>query len=402
MIMKKIFKTLFIIVLAILVCACGQARKVSAQTKYVENHSDDSTEDFSASLIFPAKRNSCYTLKKDIDLGGNTYKMPEGVTIKGKKGVIKNGTLIGSDTKIEGILPVFDKVTIKGDWIVHDISTKMFKDLDYDNSLRDVMALTSVSVKNNVEILEGIYYIKLVRNQETGIYIRSNTTVVLYGEIHLRPNDFTNYHVVELIGNNCSLDGKGLIIGDKSTHTGTTGEWGMGVDFARAENASISGITIKDCWGDCIYVGDESKNVTIDNCILNNGRRQGISITEASDIQIKNSKIYNIGGVEPGFAIDVETNKGTHVSNVRIYGVVMHNCKGGIQVNGHAPNSSVSDVTASYCTMYDMTGPWNIVCYNSINIAFKNNYLDKAEKACVKFQNCQNYRIEKSRKYMKN
>ena len=39
-----------------------------------------------------------------------------------------------------------------------DISTKMFKDLDYDNSLRDVMALTNEKIKNKVTIHKGVYF----------------------------------------------------------------------------------------------------------------------------------------------------------------------------------------------------------------------------------------------------
>jgi len=46
----------------------------------------------------------------------------------------------------------FDKVEISGTWIALDIRTSMFVNLDYDNSLRDVFALTDNAVVNNVTI----------------------------------------------------------------------------------------------------------------------------------------------------------------------------------------------------------------------------------------------------------
>lgn len=378
MIMNDYLLSAFMFLLAV-TGSCGHTKNISQHNAFdttadaVEN---DITAENIDTILFPAKENSVYQIKKDFDLGGKTYLLPKGVTIKRKKGVIKNGTLIGSDTKIEGILPVFDKVTIKGDWIVHDISTKMFKDLSYDNSLRDVMALTNVAVSNHVEILEGVYYIKLTNNLETGIYIMSNTKVVLDGEIRLKPNGFTNYHVVELTGRNCSLNGNGMVIGDKQKHTGTMGEWGMGVDFAKAEKASVSGITIKDCWGDCIYVGDESKNVTIENCILDNGRRQGISITSADSVWIKDCVISNVSGTAPQYAIDIEPNANQTVSNVTVINVRAVNCVGGFEVWGKAKNAKVKNVVFSNCTSVGTSSKYPILLMAATNISVENCYVD--------------------------
>lgn len=234
-------------------------------------------------------------------------------------------------TKITGkSKAVFNKVNIEGSWNVPTISSSIFVDLSEDNALRNVMALTDTSVRNVVTIEKGNYSIKLVKNQETGIYVRSNTTFVLNGTIRLKPNALTNYHVVEATGNNIVIKGAGSIIGDQDTHTGKTGEWGMGLDVARGSNVSISGLTIKDCWGDCIYIGDKSKNVIIDNCTLTNGRRQGISITSANGVIIKNCHISKVSGTDPQYGIDVEPNKGCEVDNVLIENVTVTDCYGGI------------------------------------------------------------------------
>ena len=52
-------------------------------------------------LMFPTEAHSVYSLQADVDLNGKTYLIPEGVTIVHKKGMIKNGVLIGNGTIIK-------------------------------------------------------------------------------------------------------------------------------------------------------------------------------------------------------------------------------------------------------------------------------------------------------------
>ena len=351
---------LLLLVLAI-ACTCSCSCSTSKKATVIAS----SAEVFTAVDTFPAKVNSTYSLNKNYDLKGKTYILPAGVTIKIKNGVFKNGTLIGQNTKIEGKQPFFDKVTLKGEWNVPDISTKMFKDLDYDNSLRDVMALTNEKIKNKVTIHKGVYFFNLQRNQETGIYIRSNTSVILEGELRLKPNDYTSYHIVELTGENCSLEGSGVIIGDKDKHTGTAGEWGMGVEFSKAKNAYVSEVTIKDCWGDCIYVGDESKNIIIRNCYLDNGRRQGISITSADSVWVSDCIITNVSGTNPQFAIDVEPNTNKRCTNIFISNVRSEDCVGGFVISGNAKDAIVKGVHLSNCTVRGATNKYPLTIYKA-------------------------------------
>ena len=364
---KGLIKIVYVItILAISANSCANAKTVS--TNNIGNEGD--------TLVFPAKANSIYTIRRNIDLKGKTYIMPVGVTIKIQKGVIMNGTLIGKGTKIEGMQPVFDKVTIKGDWNVPKISTVLFKNLNYDNSLRDVMSLTNKNLSNTVEIKKGIYYIHLSKNEETGIYIHSNTSVVLDGEIRLRPNGFTNYSIVGINGRNSSIKGSGEIIGDKKTHTGKAGEWGMGVEFSASCNASVSGITIRDCWGDCIYVGGESKNITISNCTLDNGRRQGISITSADSVWVKDCIISNVSGTAPQYAIDIEPNANQVVSNVTVRNVRAINCVGGFEVWGKASNAKVMNVVFSNCSSSGTTAKYPFLIMTAENVSIENCNVD--------------------------
>ncbi len=151
-------------------------------------------------------------------------------------------------------------------------------------------------------------------------------------------------------GQNITISGKGSIIGDKKTHTGTTGEWGMGI-FVRGRDVCIRNITIRDCWGDCIYVGGNSLNVHIDRCLLDNGRRQGISITSARNVYINDCIIKNVSGTAPQFAIDLEPNKGDTVTNIFIHNVTIQNCVGGITANGVVKTAYLGDVFIDNCSV---------------------------------------------------
>ena len=103
------------------------------------------------------------------DLKGKTYRLPKGSVLISKGGLIKNGILIGDDTQIKTSDPVFSNVRIKGKWNVPYISTKLFVDLSYDNSLRDVIALTNPIVKNIVTIESGNYNLSVRDNDDTAL-----------------------------------------------------------------------------------------------------------------------------------------------------------------------------------------------------------------------------------------
>lgn len=275
-------------------------------------------------------RNKSIVVSTDVDLRGANIDLPKGFTLEVKGGRIKNGTLIGNQTKLKCSGKVFDRVQIKGTWNVPEISTSMFTDLSFDNALKDVLALAHPKVQNIIVIEKGDYQVVAQKNADVCLTVPSNTTLIVNGSIRLRPNAFPRCDIVRIKGNNIKISGNGNIIGDKHTHLGTDGEWGMGIRFYGASNSSVRGLTIKDCWGDCIYVGGNSKNVTIENCWLDHGRRQGISVTKADDIIIRNCKISNVGGTKPEYAIDLEPNANDTVDHITIENVETVACEGGV------------------------------------------------------------------------
>ena len=201
-------------------------------------------------------------------------------------------------------------------------------------------------------VTKGNYLISVKKEGGTCLKIGDNTELIIDGTIKLTPNDFKSYDMIRVVGNHVKIHGKGSLVGDKFTHTGKEGEWGMGIHFRGASNATLSGLTIKDCWGDCIYVGRQSKNIRIKNCRLDNGRRQGISITSADSVFIKDCTISNVSGTNPQYGIDIEPNKNCSVHYVLIENVNVVNCEGGIRAtvpNAGVGNASIGTVVIRNC-----------------------------------------------------
>lgn len=347
-------------------------------------------------FAFPkVKEYGTLVITKKIELKGREVKLPKGVTLNFQGGSICNGTLVGNETKISGkTIHIFDKLDIKGVWIVPKISTRMFCDLSEDNSLRKVIALTNKKIRNEVTIESGLYNFEFKKNEESGLLLEDNTVLILKGTLTITPNHFVNYQIIRTFGKNIVIKGGGKIIGDKSKHIGNKGQWGMGIDVYKSNNVVIKELSISNCWGDCIYVGYKSKKIIVSNCLLFGSRRQGISVTDAIGVTIRNCKIFNISGTKPGFAIDVEPNKNCIVTNVLIENNILYSCNGGIELNGHATNAIVKDVKVSHCIIQNMKEKYTVQCYNCQNISFDNCKLDVLPKYIL-FKDCNNARKKK-------
>lgn len=289
-------------------------------------------------------------LASDIDLKGKTMIIPENTILVGRGGVIKNGIVVGTNTTVETNKAVFSDVSIQGTWVLPEISTSLFANLKRVNSLKDVLALANPGIKNKIVIGEGAYTVEAKHEEDACLTVCSNTEMVLNGSITLMPNNFLRCDVIRLEGENIILRGKGKIIGDKFTHTGSEGEWGMGIRISNAKDVRVAGLTIKNCWGDCIYINKQSKNVVIDGCRLDHGRRQGISVICADGVTIRKCVITNVGGTNPQYGIDIEPNAKDYVDHVKIEHVTIDKCKGGITTLGKkGKNMQIGSVCITDC-----------------------------------------------------
>ena len=298
--------------------------------------------------------NVCYEITGDIDMGGATCTVPAGCTLRFKGGSLYNGTLVGTWTRLdytgdtEGI---FGKITFSGDYLFPKVSTKMFKDPSFANSIKRVFALTSDSIHNDVTIEAlpdgGVY--SLIFDGNVIVDMHSKTSVTLNGDMKINPTSSGSYDIFRINKkDSVSFKGTGSIIGDRDEHTGTDGEWGMGIGIYTSTNVTLSGITVSKCWGDCVYIGGTStgelcENVTIDHCKLTGSRRQGVSVVAGRNVHITNTQIEDIYGTDPQAAIDIEPNDNQTCENIYIKNVVAKRCKNGIA--GYAEHDSQYNVT---------------------------------------------------------
>lgn len=330
-------------------CSCGKGKTIAWPNGI------SLAEDTINSKILGLIKDGVISIDKVIDLRGHKCVVPPDVTLTFNGGVVKNGTLVGNNTRLNGKIPYFDRVRITGLWDVPTINTTLFKDLSYDNSIKDVVALSNQTIKNEIVIGKGEYFVSAIKNNDVCIPISSNTKLTVDGEIRIKPNNLCGYNIIQVTGDNVVIRGNGVIVGDKFEHYGNEGEWGMGIRITKAHNIHVEGLTIKECWGDCIYIGKNSRNIVVNNCILDNGRRQGVSITSGEKIVIKNCAISKVGGTKPQYAIDVEPNKNEYVSDVLIEKCRIYRCCGGITSSGGAKGAHIGSIRINKCSISDIT-----------------------------------------------
>lgn len=190
----------------------------------------------------------------------------------------------------------------------------------------------------NVIFPKGVYLIDATKS----IKLRSNVTLIFDNTtLQALPNSAERYAVIKIKSvKNVSLLGKLLIIGDRKHHKGKEGEWGFGISITGATNVKIDNPTIKDCWGDGIYIGSSdkrnfSRGISIINPVTVNNRRQGISVISAMDLEIINPKLLYTNGTPPECGIDFEPNNKEEVlQDIRLLNPVTYRNEGcGIAIN---------------------------------------------------------------------
>ena len=215
-------------------------------------------------------------------------------------------------------------------------------------------------------IPEGTYHIDATAGGEDifgkykfgGIVLTENQTLIMSPEAKLVAigNDKSNYQIINVFGrSNVTISG-GQIIGERDSHSGSSGEWGHGIAIFGSTNVYIKDVEISKCFGDGIYLGFYdgpnkcSNGITIKNCNLHDNRRNNLSITDVSNVTVKNCKFNNANGKAPQYGIDIEPNRNKTCSNVTISDSTFHGNAGGtIQILGQL-NAHVKGVTIENCT----------------------------------------------------
>ena len=149
--------------------------------------------------------------------------------------------------------------------------------------------------------------------------------------LHLSANSYDFYAVVNVHNvENVTLTGNLTIIGDRESHTGTTGESGHGIRIVNSKNVHVSDVDIRYTWGDGVCVGGNgtreeiSENVTLERIRTYKCSRNGLSIIEADGVTVRDCEFSYTDRTNPQYGIDVEPNLGT-ATNIYIENVKMLN-----------------------------------------------------------------------------
>ena len=215
--------------------------------------------------------------------------------------------------------------------------------------------------KNNIEyikLIEGTYLISGISepNETSGIILQSNITFDLNkSEIKQEKNNSRSYINISI--HNCENVKvcNGTILGDREEHdydNSTTNAWGHNISVINSINVTIETLELEDAIGDGIYISEtnssknkyNTKEVFINNCVIHDNRRQGISIISGTDIKIGNNIIYNIEGLAPQSGIDLESNGGYQtLRNIDIYSNKFYNfkSKNAIKINKFTINVNI-------------------------------------------------------------
>lgn len=174
---------------------------------------------------------------------------------------------------------------------------------------------------------------------ESGLILKSNSSIYFNKEskIIMVGNKLTNYDILKISHvENIKLFNP-TISGDRFNHLDTKGEWGMGINILSSKNIAIYNPTITNCWGDGIYVGRNdipSENISIKGGLIDNNRRNGISVISGQNIYISDVHICNTNGTFPMSGIDVEPNNNSdELINIKLNNInTFNNAENGISV----------------------------------------------------------------------
>ena len=170
----------------------------------------------------------------------------------------------------------------------------------------------------NVVFRNGEYQI-LHPAQTSYFGVKSNAVITFENaNIKVVGNNFTRFYVfyIKDVSDVKIINAK--IIGDKFSHTGTTGEWGYGIFISNSNNVELRNITSNENWGDGITINGGT-GIKIYNSIFDNNRRQGCSIGKVGSVDFFNCVFSNTNGTNPGYGVDIENDYAGNDIKARFY-----------------------------------------------------------------------------------
>lgn len=219
------------------------------------------------------------------------------------------------------------KVSVKGLNNFTDLTNYLPKEYVEDAS-KDYTSFIQRGINENLKIVLPNFPVLI---NDNGLILRDNSEVYFqeYSKIILKTSNKRKYQVLAIHNKNNVIVYNPKIEGDRYRHDGNKGEWGMGISILGSRNISIFNPYIIRCWGDGIYIGHSethSKNINIRGGVIDENRRNGISVTSVDNLLIQDILIANTKGTNPQTGIDIEPNNSNNeINNIKITNVITYN-----------------------------------------------------------------------------
>jgi len=172
-----------------------------------------------------------------------------------------------------------------------------------------------------------------------GLDVPSDTRILFQQKSILKmiSTEQANYQLFSIINKtNVKLYNINLL-GDRFRHLSNKGEWGMGLNISGSSNIKVYNPAISECWGDGIYLGWKNRgnsNIEISGGIINNNRRNAISVISANGLIIKNIMLANSNGVIPMSGLHFEPNDPKEdLKNIDVENIITFNNRKGIGIS---------------------------------------------------------------------
>ncbi|GLQ94022.1 hypothetical protein GCM10007901_29730 [Dyella acidisoli] len=225
-----------------------------------------------------------------------------------------------------------------------------------------------------ISVPAGNYMINALK----AINLRSHVRLSMDSAAYLKaiPNSSDRYWVIKAWNvNNVEIAG-GNVVGERTQHQGTYGQWGYCINISGATDVYVHDISLSNSWGDGILVGATgsgstavlSYSVTLNNVKSNNNRRQGLTIAPATQVYVVNGSFTGSNGISPQAGIDIEPQTQGTVQQVRLEATTLSNNVGnGLEVHNNVSDLTLNNVTAMNNQGFGVYtgGPNGVVITNS-------------------------------------
>ena len=237
-----------------------------------------------------------------------------------------------------------------------------------------------------VDIPAGNYRINTIYQtgysyEKAGLVLKSNIIVRIDDGAVLKaiPNGERSYQMFSITHvDNVHIIG-GKLVGDRDNHIGNLGQTGYGVRITDATNVVIENLHASEFWGDGVFLGEDSRNITIYRVVCDHNRRQGMSIVGGQNVRILESEFKRSDGTPPKSGIDIEP-EGDYpiVRDVEIRNCLFSGSSTGFVVSNQYANSVAENIVFADNTVRDNKTAVTLVGMNNGEVSGNIIYHDQS------------------------